>query len=336
MQRAARVGDAHGGEPGFELGRAAEAEQIADEEGVVEGGALVAEHDVVGAGDAHDEVDAGGGEQGEQGVHVVLVGVDVVGVADIDPHGEAEEFAAEVVFEAGADDLFAVEEVLGPDEADDGVDEQGAEGAGDGVGASLAGLLIDAVVGVGGEGAALAGLEVHAVAADGAAMEREGGVLRFSQESEGDAEARIGLLGAGDGLEDEIDRGADGDGLEGVGDVGQDASLNGGAGAKAELVEQAEQMSGRGDAVRGGIDADDGVAGAVEDAVDDRGEDACGIVGGVIGLKADGEGAGEADGGTEGRDDAAAAGGQDEVLVAHELGDGGGHLWREAGADGGE
>jgi hypothetical protein len=44
------------GEPGFELGCGAEVEDAAEVEGVVEGGALVVEHDVVGAGDAHDGV----------------------------------------------------------------------------------------------------------------------------------------------------------------------------------------------------------------------------------------------------------------------------------------
>ena len=147
----------------LELGGGAQVEQAAEVEGVVEAGALVVEHDVVGAGDAHDVVDAGGAEQGEEGVHVVLVGFGVVGVADVAAHGQAEQLAAEVVFEAGAEDLLAVVEVLGADEADDGVDQHGLEVAGDGVGAGFEGLLVDAVVGVGGERAALAGFEVQDV-----------------------------------------------------------------------------------------------------------------------------------------------------------------------------
>ena len=50
--------------------------------------------------------------------------------------------------------------------ADDGVDQQRLECACDGVGARLAGLLVDAVVGVGRQRAALAGLEVHDVVAE--------------------------------------------------------------------------------------------------------------------------------------------------------------------------
>ena len=74
--------------------------------------ALVAEHDVVGAGHRDDERRAGRAEQRQQGVHVVLVGLGVVGVADVDAHRQAEQLAAEVVLEPGADDLLAVVEVL--------------------------------------------------------------------------------------------------------------------------------------------------------------------------------------------------------------------------------
>ena len=133
-------------EPGFELGGGAKVEEAAEVEGVVEGGALVVEHDVVCAGDTHDVVDPGGAEHGEECVHVVLVGFGVVGVADVAAHGEAEEFAAEVVFEASAEDLFAVVEVLGADEAYDGVDEHGVEVAGYGVGAGFEGLLVYTVM----------------------------------------------------------------------------------------------------------------------------------------------------------------------------------------------
>src|SRR5262249_41113639 len=52
-------------EPGLELRRRAALQEIAHGERVVERRALIAEHDVVGAGHAHHEVDAGGGEQGQ-------------------------------------------------------------------------------------------------------------------------------------------------------------------------------------------------------------------------------------------------------------------------------
>ena len=131
----------------------------------MEGCALVVEHDVIRAGDAHDVVDAGGAEHREQGVHVVLVGFGVVGVADVAAHGEAEELAAEVVFQARAEDLLAVVEVLRADEADDGVDQHRGVTAGDGIGAGFEGLLVDAAMGVRGETGALAGFEVEDVRA---------------------------------------------------------------------------------------------------------------------------------------------------------------------------
>ena len=111
-----------------------------------------------------------------------------------------------MIFEAGAEDLLAAVEVLGPDEADDGVDEHGLETAGNGVGAGLAGLLIDAVMGVGGERAALAGLEVHDVVANFTAAELGCSLMGFGQQREVNAEGGVGLLGAGDRLEDEVDR----------------------------------------------------------------------------------------------------------------------------------
>ena len=52
----AAVDQALAREPGLELRRRAAAEQIAHGERVVERRALIAEHDVVGAGHAHDEV----------------------------------------------------------------------------------------------------------------------------------------------------------------------------------------------------------------------------------------------------------------------------------------
>jgi hypothetical protein len=57
---------------------------------------------------------AGDAEQREQRVHIVLVGLGVIGVADIAAHRDAQQLAAEVVLQAGADDLLAVVQVLGP------------------------------------------------------------------------------------------------------------------------------------------------------------------------------------------------------------------------------
>jgi len=97
-EQAATFGDdAHFLQPGFEFGGGFQAHDLAEVVAVVKTRALVTEHDVVGAGDAHDEVATGDAEEREQRIHVVLVGLGMVGVAHVNPHGQAEEFAAKVV-----------------------------------------------------------------------------------------------------------------------------------------------------------------------------------------------------------------------------------------------
>ena len=85
--------------------------------------------------------------------------------------------------------------------------------------------------------------------------------------------------------------------------------------------------------VGGRVDADDGVAAAEQQAVERGRGDAARVVGRVVGLQAGGQPAGQPDGGAERGDDGAAARHRDQVLVAHELADGGDHLRGEAGSD---
>ena len=128
-----RRGETPLGEPGLELRRRAKAQQRASGDRVMITRRLIVEHHVVGAGDAHEEVAAGRREQKQQVVGRVLVGVGVVGVADVDPHRQAQQLAHEVVFQPRADDLPLVEQVLGADEADDAVDQERVERARDAV-----------------------------------------------------------------------------------------------------------------------------------------------------------------------------------------------------------
>ena len=137
----------------------------------MERGALVVQHDVVRAGNGDQEVDAGDRQQRHQRVHVVLVGLGMVGVADVDAHRHAQQLAAEMIFQSGADDLLAVIKIFRADEADHGVDQQRRKGPGNGIGAGLDGLLIDAVMGVGGQRRTLSRFEIHHVVADGAALQ---------------------------------------------------------------------------------------------------------------------------------------------------------------------
>ena len=79
-------------------------------------------------------------------ITVVLVGLGVVGVADVHPQRHTQKLAAEMVLEPRADDLLAIEQILRPDEADHRVDEQRIKSARDAVGARFQRLLVAAVV----------------------------------------------------------------------------------------------------------------------------------------------------------------------------------------------
>ena len=317
-------------EPGLELGRRAAAEQVAHGEGVVERGALVAQHDVVGAGHAHHEVDARGGEQGQQRVHVVLVGLGMIGVAGVAAHRQAHELAAEMILEPGANDLLPVVEIFRPDEAHHGVDQERPERPRHRVGARLERLLVDAVMGLRGEGAPLPGLEIHHVVADRAARERQRGGVGFGKEREIDAEALVGGLRAGDRLEHEIDRRIPGDERERGGDMRQHAALRRDVELDAHVLEHRQERMGALGTVGRGVDADDGVARAEQEAVENARRDAGEIVGGVIGLQPHREAAGEPDGVAEAGDDRAFRRHHHQILQAADLAHRRRHLGRDA------
>ena len=256
----------------------------------------------------------------------------MVGVADVASQRHPQQLAAEVVLQAGADDLLAVIKVFGADEADDGVGQQRLERARDAIGAGLAGLLVHAVVGAGGKRAALAGLEVHDVVAQGPAPKRQRSRAGLGEQGQVDAEAAIGLLGASDRLEDQVHRRSLRDHRQRVGDVGEHAGLGRDLQPRDHVVEHAHQAGQRRDAVTCRIDADHRIARAIEQAIDDRGGNAAQVVGRMVGLQAHGEMAGQADRVAKAGDDAALARDQDEVLVAHQLADRRRHLRRDAGA----
>ena len=183
-------------------------------ERVVKRSGLVVEHDVIRAGNTHDEGDARDAEQRQQDIHVILVGFGMVRVADIASHRDAEQLAAKVILQACADDLLAVVEVLGPDKSDDGIDEQRFEFSRYRISARFERLLIDAVMRVGRERAALTGLKIHDVVADRATLKTERRLAAFAQHAEVDAEALVGGFGPGNRLENEVDRRAAIDGLD--------------------------------------------------------------------------------------------------------------------------
>ena len=208
--------------------------------------------------------------------------------------------------------------------------EQRREGAGDGVGAGLDRLLVHPVMGVRRQGAALAGLEVHDVVADRAAPERQRHLPRLPQHRQRDAEARVGGLGAGDGLEDQIDGRAALHRLHRVGDMGQHARLRRHVEAQAQLVQHRQQADAGIDVVCGRVDADHGVAPAQQQAVQQARRDPARVVGRVVRLDARREPPFQADGVAEPGDDAALCPDENQVLEAHDLGDGRRHLRRQA------
>ena len=300
----------------------------------MEGGGLVIEHHVVRAGDAHDEVDPGHTEQREQHVHVVLIGLCVVGVADVAAHRQAQQLAAEVVFQAGADDLFAVIQVLRADKADHGIHQKWLEVPSHCIGAGLAGLLVEAMVSTGGQRAALAGFEIHQVVAEGTAFEAQAGVVAFLQDLQADAEAGVGRLGAGNRLEHQIQRHATVDRLDRGGDVGQHTGLGGDFITLDDAVEHLQHVADRTDAVGGRVDADHGVAVAVQQAVENAGGDAGRFIGRVIRLQASRHAPAQADGIAKTADHADFLRHQYQVLHAHDLRYRRRHFRRQAGGEG--
>src|SRR5208282_6108371 len=93
------------------------------------GSTLVIEHNVISPRDAHNKVNTGHPKQGKQGVHVVLVGLRVIGVTDVTSHGKPQQLTAEVVFKPGAYDLLTIVQVFRPDKSDYSVYEKGPKSA---------------------------------------------------------------------------------------------------------------------------------------------------------------------------------------------------------------
>ncbi len=81
-----------------------------------------------------------------------------------------------------------------------------------------------------------------------------------------------------------------------------------------------------------GFDADHRVPGAVQQPVEHTGGDAFQVVGGMVGLQAYAEVAGQADGVAKARHHLAFAGGKDQILIAHQLTDRRRHLRGDARA----
>ncbi len=167
----------------------------------------------------------------------------------------------------------------------------GRKRRGDSVCAGFERLLVHAMMGVSRKCGALAGFKIHEVIADAtvgtcrAAMQRPARFVRFGKQRQIDSEAAVGGLGAGDGLKDKIDRGTGFKSGHQGGDMGQHAALRGNLKPLADCVDQAQQARGHGHIVTGGIDADDRVARAEQQAVQNGGGDSGSVVRGWLGCR---------------------------------------------------
>ena len=242
-----------------------------------------------------------------------------------------------MILQAGADDLLAVVEIFRPDEADHGVDQQRPEAARHRIGARLQRLLVDAVMRAGGERAALAGLEIHHVVADAAAVKRQRGraAPRRAARDRCRSSCWRPAFRRSTGTPDRPARRcairssvvvtcASTQLWVGMSSLRRSSS---------SIGEQRVRALGT---VGRGIDADDGVAGAEQQAVEDAGGDAGGIVGRMIGLQPHRQPAGQPDGVAEAGDDRALRRHHHQVLQPADLAHRRRHLRRDAGRERGE
>ena len=209
----------------------------------------------------------------------------MVGVTDVHAERHAEQLAAEMVLEPGTDDLLAVIEIFRADETDHAIDQQGIESARDRVGARFAGLLVDAVMGVGRKRRALPGLEIHHIAADATAPKRESRLVGLPQDCEIDPKTPVGGLRSRNRLKHQIDRQTLVDQSERGRHMGQNASLGRNLQPRNDIVEQPQEPADHSRIIAYRIDANAGVTRSQHDAVEDRSSDAPGVIERMIGLQ---------------------------------------------------
>ena len=101
-----------------------------------------------------------------------------------------------------------------------------------------------------------------------------------------DAEARIGFLRPGNALEEQVERCTTVDHLDARGDMTEHAALCRYVIARYDTVEHLLHLYEQGQRVARRVDADDSVATAVHQSVDDTRGDAFEVVGRTVGLQA--------------------------------------------------
>ena len=209
----------------------------------------------------------------------------MIGVTDITPHGQAQQLATEMIFQAGPGNLLAVKQVFGADESNHRVHQKRLEFAGHGVRPGFTGLLVHTVMGISGQRTALAGLEIHHIVAHGASVQRERRIPGLGQSCQIKSEAAVSRLGTADGLEYQIHRRLLFDGFQGVGNMGQDAGLGRNLVLSDHLIHHLQQPDTLGHAVSRGIDPDNGIATAVKQSIQDAGRYTGHVVRWMVGLE---------------------------------------------------
>ena len=188
-----------------------------------------------------------------------------------------------MILQAGANDLALVVQILGSNEADHAVDEEGIESASDTVSSRFERQLVDSVVRFRGQGAALAGFEIHHVVSYPRnitlAMMFQNALAAFSQHGQIYTEADVGCLGSGDRLKQQIDRSATIQARQLGGDVREATRLRGNAQHRNQAVERAQDSSDNLDGIRGRIHSDDSVSATVEQAVKSSQQNAADVIG---------------------------------------------------------
>ena len=111
--------------------------------------------------------------------------------------------------------------------------------------------------------------------------------------------------------------------------MGEHAGLGGNLVVTDHAVEHLQQLADGADAVGGRVNADHGIAVAVQQAVEDAGGNACRVISGVVGLQAGGHPPAQAHGVAKTGDDADLLRHQHQILHAHDLRHRCGHFRRQ-------
>ena len=78
---------------------------------------MISEHDIIRPRHAHDVSDPCRSKARQQRIHVILIRFRMVGVANINPHRQAKQLAAEMIFQPRTQNLLAIKQIFWTNEA---------------------------------------------------------------------------------------------------------------------------------------------------------------------------------------------------------------------------